>query len=695
MYVSRVLVKNFGVIELTEKFFSDGLNVIRGPNEAGKSTIVEAVLYGMFGASALRGTVEETVRDGCKPADLRVELDYGEYKAKRTKSSASVVGPGVKISGQANVSEFFYSLLGIQKGNERSVLIAEQGKTAGILDGKPGDVSALIEGLAGFNQIDNVIEKIKQDFPSGNQALLEEMLEEEKAKLLRKEEIKPENPNIFLEKVKNGEASLKVTDGEVDDLRSSISAKDKELSQIEAGVKLKEKLAADLADVQAGIDKDKNDIETATATSKLIVPDVSTETKLVNDYPAAVDKWNLYVEVTSFEWDGDEWDGSRESLDAEIKSVSDKIAIDSKTLADLEAEVRSIRRRINNDITCGECGQDITKIHAELNAKSENELVVATEEIVELNGALINSKETLEVLTNIIKEQNKRTDYKEYAVNEEVFPWTLRWKEDKPVKPANDSFSAAKKAISDSEAEGRKVEKARKDIEKFGADLAEKLNKSSTIQEEFNNLFVQDGTDLKAIIVKLKENLEVMLKDRNVLTEKISHNSKEAVRTKTYADGLTKEISDIKVKISEVKERMRSDKNNALILNEARKAKPKVLNKVWDSVLASVSRSFSDMRGKESTVRKTEKGFAVDGIPVHRLSGSAKSILGISVRSALRDIFAPAAGFMSLDEPSSDCDEERTASVVAAIASIRGQVLVITHEDISDGSADTIIDLTS
>lgn len=694
MYVSRVLAKNFGTIELAEKSFTDGLNVIRGPNEAGKSTLVEAVLYGMFGVNALRGTVEETVRAGCKPSDLGVELDYGEYEAKRTKSSASVIGPGVKISGQGNVSEFFYSLLGIQKGNERSVLIAEQGKTAGILDGKPGDVSTLIEGLAGFTQIDSVIEKIKHDFPSGNQALLEEMLEEEKVKLLAKKEIKPEDHNIFLEKVKNWEASLKVADGEIEDLRSSISSKDKELAEIDAGVKLKEKLAADIEEVQAGIEVDNTAIETATAASKAIIPNVSEETKLVNDYPAAVEKWNLYVEVTSFDWDGDKWDGSRESLDAEIKSVASKVEIDSKTLADSEAEVRSIRRRINNDTTCGECGQDITKIHAELNTKLEKELVAATEKIVELNGSLEDSKGTLDTLNNIVREQKERTDYKEYAVAEEVFPWTLEWKGEAPVKPSNKSFTAAKKAISESEAIERSVEQALKDIEKLSADSTEKINKHVALQQEFNNMFVQDGADLKAIIIVLKHNLEGMIVDREVLVEEISRNEKEAVRIKTYADSLAKGVSELEVKVVEIKGRMKEDKDNALILSEARKAKHKVLNKVWESVLASVSRSFSDMRGYESTVKKTEKGFAVDGIPVHRLSGSAKSILGIAVRSALRDIFAPAAGFMSLDEPSSDCGEERTALVVAAIVSIKGQVLVITHEDISDGSADTIIDLT-
>ena len=109
-------------------------------------------------------------------------------------------------------------------------------------------------------------------------------------------------------------------------------------------------------------------------------------------------------------------------------------------------------------------------------------------------------------------------------------------------------------------------------------------------------------------------------------------------------------------------------------------------------MLAVVSDTFSNMRGIDSEVVKTEKGFSINGLPVHRLSGSAKAILGIAVRSALRDIFSTSP-FMVLDEPFDGMDESRAASAMSAICSIQGQVLLITHEDVSDSSANNLVEV--
>ena len=107
MHIEQVTTKNFGVLENGTYNFVDGMNVIRGGNERGKSTLIEAALYGMFGSGAIRGTLEDAVKEPLKDSELSVEVRYGGYTAKRRKSSASVVGPDTKINGQSAVSQFF------------------------------------------------------------------------------------------------------------------------------------------------------------------------------------------------------------------------------------------------------------------------------------------------------------------------------------------------------------------------------------------------------------------------------------------------------------------------------------------------------------------------------------------------------------------------------------------------------------
>ena len=145
--------------------------------------------------------------------------------------------------------------------------------------------------------------------------------------------------------------------------------------------------------------------------------------------------------------------------------------------------------------------------------------------------------------------------------------------------------------------------------------------------------------------------------------------------------------------ILNIGESLKTEDRNSKIIKSVRDAKPLVLNQVWNKVLDYTQQSFSEMRGEDSVVEKSEKGFTVDARPTSRLSGSAKSILGISLRAAVRDIFAPTAGFMIFDEPFGDMDEERTAAALAAIQTIRGQKFIVTHESQSEMAADQVVEI--
>ena len=81
--ITKLEMKNFRQHEDLTITFKDGLNVIRGANEAGKSTLIEAILYALFGAKSLRDTLTETVTWGKKETELAVyekEMEAGLLK---------------------------------------------------------------------------------------------------------------------------------------------------------------------------------------------------------------------------------------------------------------------------------------------------------------------------------------------------------------------------------------------------------------------------------------------------------------------------------------------------------------------------------------------------------------------------------------------------------------------------------------
>jgi len=115
---------------------------------------------------------------------------------------------------------------------------------------------------------------------------------------------------------------------------------------------------------------------------------------------------------------------------------------------------------------------------------------------------------------------------------------------------------------------------------------------------------------------------------------------------------------------------------------------------VWSSVLGAVSHYFSVRRGVKSIVTKGDDTFLVDGKPVDSYSGSTQDVLGLALRIALIRTFLPTCDFMLLDEPFAACSDGRQTAALGLLAGAGfNQLLVITHEDISETVADNLLTL--
>jgi DNA repair exonuclease SbcCD ATPase subunit len=133
--------------------------------------------------------------------------------------------------------------------------------------------------------------------------------------------------------------------------------------------------------------------------------------------------------------------------------------------------------------------------------------------------------------------------------------------------------------------------------------------------------------------------------------------------------------------------------NNALVA-KLRKIRPIIANKLWNTVLASVSVMFSQMRKKESWVTKDSGGFKVNGQTVESLSGSTLDILGLAIRCALLRTFLPQCGLLVLDEPCASMDDGRTEALLGFLKSVGfQQTLLVSHEEVSESVADNLIQL--
>ena len=180
--LSYLKLTNFKRHESLEINFGGGLQLIRAASEAGKSSMLQAIAYALYGARALPMSLAATVTYGKPETSLRVLLRFSfngsEFEVERHKGGAELRGDGVTASGQAEVTAFVDRLFGCSAAVATSLMFANQGALRGALEGGPGAAVSLIEKLADVDALDRLVEKAQEQLPSGNTKLLEARITE-------------------------------------------------------------------------------------------------------------------------------------------------------------------------------------------------------------------------------------------------------------------------------------------------------------------------------------------------------------------------------------------------------------------------------------------------------------------------------------------------------------------------------------
>jgi len=423
------------------------------------------------------------------------------------------------------------------------------------------------------------------------------------------------------------------------------------------------------------------------------VPDDLNAKKYVEAYSGMKSNYALYKKITAFTWLEEEWEGDFESLETEIKTILKENGGMYKRIAKLEHEITHQKSLINNDDTCVTCGQSVKHLHEKLNREATEKLELLEAQYKDLKERHSDQSEYAFVLDAISMEQVRRQEFEKFTEDFETLPWHLKWKGEKPISPDRTKLLKYKEDISNAIDLAYEVHQAKTKLKIYKESLIE--NKAKLRQAEIKcSKIAYIDTDKLTLHVdslcnevnSIDDTLKALATIGDNFTKRIDRIEAEKKTQATRIETYTQEIKSLNLKI-------KKDNKNGVLLKEMRKAKPLVLSKVWNRILVAVSSTFSQMRNETSVVVRKEKGFYINNLPVHRLSGSAKSILGIAVRQTLRDVFAPQAGPLIFDEPAADCDADRTAFVVSAIKAIPGQVIMITHEELSDMTADNIIEV--
>lgn len=683
-------ITNFMQIESKTVKFTEGLNVFKGANEAGKSTHLLAIGYALCGTRFLPLSLDETVTWG-KPASslsvkLTFEVEETTYVLTRSKSGAEITSQGLRVSGQAEVSGFVEKVYGINLATLQAVAFAKQNEVRGAVG---GEATPLIEKLAKVGLLDELVNKISALLPSGNTKTLEQMVQTAETRLTVP--VAPDLTGLVseiagsLEQVQELTGEVRLLSDSLPEVEAAGKKAWQEITQVRANLEKLPKLEAEKLASKAIADTDVGELVTNLDELRMKASNQAGAEAVFNLYQ------NVFLKLPNISKRFD----SKEQLILQL-SQEKKHFVDKQVLVDdCSEQLQTLAARLITEKTCGLCGKDLSDVPEVANKNAAIEAQITHLKIIrntykECAEQLHEKVTKLSALraTGELQDRLIASLVDNVEVNTRYWPKLVYWKGEIPTP--FDKYTNYAKLVKEEEARvkqhelnvkrvmeaSKKYLELEQEIKSLVTEVPEEVKQDYTTWQDFNENLTSKTNQLHQAEKSLAQN-EAELKLQN---------TKYEAAVKSYNDGM-QDLEAQKGLLNQYGE------NNALI-KKLREARPLVAKRLWSSLLSSVSEVFSKIRGKQSVVSKSDKGFLVDGKPVEAYSESTKDALGLAIRVVLQASFLPAMTTLIIDEPASGMDDIRETAMIAAIASLGiKQVIMVTHSTVADAFAANLIQL--
>lgn len=743
--LKSIQLRNFKKHEKLEIEFDAGLTALRGANENGKSTVLHAIAYALFGAKSLTTSLEDTVTWG-KPVSslsvkLTLEIEGTEYVIMRAKSGAEINyeykervcgSQGGKVTGQNECSAFISRLFGTDPDRIMRLILANQGNIRGALEQGPKATTELIEKLSNFDVLDQVVNLIQDNLLLGSSAVFEQRVttaDEQVAALqlaLKEPDVEDASRQVELLTAQIGSARSELANTwlpKMQQAKLAYETAQKLYTQIEQQHtqvgNLRKEMCSLVAQKEQALTQSvvKQDPGTIDALRKQIET-ASGATQQVKVYEDLAKLNAAYPE--SF------WEGDLSSLQAEIAETEKKIRttttlitlnkefanITTNTINSLKSGIEVLLARKVTGSACGFCGQDtsqfpeIAKSNSgidenikgrEIQIETESRNLASMKKQTEQHNVKLSSlKEDLAALQAVLKSAEPinrfiRLNANTVDIDEQFVPSKVTWK---GAVPSVDMDVAALQR----ELQTREQQNKEADI---ATGRMQALEKQIVMMEGKVKKAEWDLTSLGAL-PRLEPLQEVLAAADATYVEHQNAIYDHEATIKAIQAEIDKEVALYRQAVAQIEaakaeqvralsdlEQLRFNNN---LLKRVKSARPVIADRLWSVVLNAVSVFFSQMRGEKSSVTKEKDGFRVNGQTIDGLSGSTLDALGLAVRAALTKTFLPHLPFLILDEPFAAMDEQRSMATLGLVASLGfKQTLLVTHEANSENFADNLI----
>lgn len=739
MLFNKITIKNFRSHKLlTFEPKETGITAIQGANGAGKSTIVDAFAWSLYGTKPHGLKNKDFIREGVNPKESPVEvityLTLGNRKYKVQRTIVNENG-GVKCNvyskdlkenqwkfecgpSISHADAFIRKVLNVDEKGFLSSIFVQQKQVDQIITASPAERAVVIEKLIGVSAITEAISLIKEESKDLQRAAnviqvgsiedkkqqLDDKIQEAKDLKTHKDKLEQDilNLSVHIEKEKERFNIEKEKQEELDNLgrelelikqfRKQLNNELSNLIDISETTKLKSgrKVSVDVIQSQA---KDLEEEKTELSKS---LTELKNKKKILDSIFIEI------IDLKSIKKDIKSKTQEKEKISEELLKYKEEIILINSELKRLNNYIELLQSG-QDEITCYTCNNKITDVEKEL-TKSLNNLEKYSSRLKDLKSKGKSKNKLLLSIEEVLKDLDEKK-----VLGEKQKENSLEYKK-------IDSL------ITDKEANLLILEKE--------YDIIYNKLLSAKAEEHNRDLITKTKEKIKILKAKIKENSSKQL----LLEESIKQNS--AIPKKEYKElennllSAEKELNNNKNLVYRINSDLDSvrrigqiyleEYNKCVKSNEEYKEMTKelsIVNSSFDNLVqfkaeriktsipaleeiaSTLVSKITD--GKFTNIIVTEKFETFvqtkEGSkrPVAMLSGGELSVVAISLRLAIAlFLLDNEQNLLILDEILVSMSEDRTELILDTIANLKtSQIIIIAHNPIVNSFADKIFNI--
>jgi len=721
MKLISIEVQNFKKLRDFRADFTDGLNTIIGDNWAGKTTLLHAVVTGLYGLTAIPGKKEDIPTWGQKNFKIKMVIEHErhQYLIERDLRNGKITtggdeGPEVVASGNTTCTKFIEELLGLAFKDFALFILSMQGETAGVLTFGATALQKRVEAFSGAEVIDSVLVAVRQQMgvlkasaaSSDPEEIKAEInpLEIHRAELEGKiakaeEELDALSRTIFTyrtddDQMKATEVSLRERIAGLERERRELDNLKFQAREYQSALEAAEEDLAALPEVP-DLGQDESDVEAMRKGAK-------EARKFAQQWQSVIDrKAELEATLPKLREAADE-----EEVLAGRVPPAEQIKAALTADADAYQEVRTLQKyiaKLKQELKDGVCSACDRPFDDHDPAALQEKIDGGYKQLIEAEAVRTETENAVERLQSLEKKYSRHLSGMKAAEYNAAKMRLAELEQAEVDNPADAIAQAEQMERTAAELEARIA-----GAEQLARNRAKLSKRVKELRTRLEDVIVQ-GNEVQArcmpgTLDTLKGQMQDVERQRECFADEIAKLTPQQVELSSRLRTLSVELAGVGNRLEQLVQQLNQLRATANDFDRHKRlekflveSRTEYLKQVWDQILgvASAKVAISTAGAIRRIARDENGGFVAeeDGkwVPISNCSGAQKGHIGVAMRVGLSAALYGNTGLLILDEPTEAMNDQNALQLAGALMGIGGQCVMITHRPFEQLAAQNVI----